>query len=73
MFKLFLVLSFGGMIFLYQGRPFIKNKEYKDLIVFSFLMVTAVVITCLQILGVKIPSPTVPIEIAIKAILEVFR
>lgn len=48
--------------------PLVKKKQKKELVLYSFLFLTAFTISLLLSLGVKIPSPAKPIENAVRAI-----
>ncbi len=62
---LLLIISFLGIAFLDMPK-LIKNKDKKEIIVFSIFFIFAFVMSLLHILGVKIPSPMQGIQNIIK-------
>lgn len=49
--------------------PLIKNKQKKELILYSVTFISAFTLSVLLSLGVKIPSPAKPIEKVVKFII----
>ena len=64
-----LIIGFAG-IALIDAPKLIKDKSWKEFIVFSIFFVFAFTIALLQIFGVKIPSPIKGIQYIIKDILH---
>ena len=54
---IFLLIVVFILIIIYEAPELIRNKYWKELIAFSFLMVIAFVISLLYILHVKVPNP----------------
>lgn len=48
--------------------PLIKEKKWKELVIFSVVFFSSLLISILLIQGVKIPSPAKPIEEIVTAI-----
>jgi hypothetical protein len=48
--------------------PFVKNKKWKVLAAYGVIFVTAYIFSVLTELGVKIPSPAVPLKQLVTAI-----
>ncbi|RJX28958.1 MAG: hypothetical protein C4554_01660 [Dethiobacter sp.] len=51
-----LIMVFTGVA-LFEVPGLIRKKYWRELIVFSFFLLLAFIMTLLQIIGVKIPSP----------------
>ena len=49
--------------------PLIKNRQKKELILYSIIFISAFTLSILLSLGVKIPSPAKPIEKVVKLII----
>lgn len=47
---------------LYDVMPMIKNKQWKVVIIYSVIMLSAIVFFILVLTGVKLPSPTYAIK-----------
>lgn len=48
--------------------PIVKSKQWKVMIIYSTLIITAYTFTVLNELGVKIPSPSDPIRLIVTSI-----
>lgn len=66
-FLLILVFIVIGLI---EVPVLIRNKHWRELIAFSFFLLVAFIMTLLQTLGVKLPSPLNSINYLIKDILH---
>lgn len=53
---------------LFDAVPLVKNKRWKVLAVYTILFITAYTFSVLTELGVKIPSPAVPLKQIVTAI-----
>ena len=64
-----LIIGFAGIALL-DAPKLIRNKNWKEFIVFSIFFVFAFTIAFLQTLGVNIPSPIKGIQYIIKDVLH---
>jgi len=64
-----LVSAFIGVI-LFEVPSLIRNKHWRELIVFSIFLSIAFVMALLATLGVKLPSPSKGIDYFVKDILH---
>jgi len=64
-----LVIVVYSIIAFIEVPPLVQNQQKKELILYSFALSAAFVISLLLSLDVKVPSPAVPIEKAIKTIM----
>ncbi|PAB58216.1 hypothetical protein [Anaeromicrobium sediminis] len=66
---LFLVLIVYGIIGIIEITPLVKKKKKKDLVVYLVLYTSALVLSVLISIGVKIPSPAIPIQKMVESII----
>ncbi len=71
MVVILIVLAYS-IIGFFEITPLVKKKQKKELIIYLATLTFAFIISILLGLGVRIPSPAVPIEKAVKAILDIF-
>lgn len=57
-------------IILYEAPKLLKNKSYKELAVFSFLISLAFFISLMQILKIEIPNPVRDTQYLVKDLLN---
>lgn len=62
---IFFLMSFL-ITFYMQARPLIKNKYYKELAVYTILLLIGAAGLMLQMAGVTLPSPAKGIELVVK-------
>jgi hypothetical protein len=67
------VISIFIIIALLQIPGLIDRKLWRELTVFSVLLVIGFTLSLLQVIGVKIPSPNQAIIFLIKSISNIFR
>lgn len=66
------VIMFYIIIGILEIFPLYKNNQKKELILYSSVFLCAFILSILLNLGVKIPSPTKPIENTVKIINGLF-
>nr|WP_045576672.1 hypothetical protein [Desulfosporosinus sp. I2] len=66
----FLLMSVFLGIILFEVPKLIRNKHWRELIVFSSLLSMAFILSLLQILDVKVPSPFEGINFLIRDVLH---
>ena len=64
-----LIMVFVG-IALFEVPGLIKKKHWRELIAFSLFLLLAFILTLLQTIGVKIPSPMKSIQYLVKDLLH---
>lgn len=64
-----LIMFFIGVVFI-EVPELIRKKYWRELTVFSLLLLLAFILSLLQTMGVKIPSPMKGIQYLIKDILH---
>ncbi len=67
-----IIIFIFGLIYVYQALPLLKAKNTRELIVLSFMMGLALLVTALLVLDIPIASPAVYIEAVVKIVLGVF-
>lgn len=67
---IFLLIIFL-IIFYVQVRPLIKNKYYKDLVVYTVVLLTGLTGIFLQVAGIDVPSPARGIELIVTTFFKV--
>lgn len=66
---LLLILAFIFII-IYEVPALLKNKSYKELAIFSFLLLIAFMISLMQILKIEIPNPVKNTQYFVKDLLH---
>lgn len=67
---IFLLIAAFICIILYEVPTLIKNKYWKELAVFSFLISMAFVISLTQILKIEIPNPVKDTQYFVKKLMH---
>ena len=67
---IFLLITVFIGIILFEVPSLIRNKHWRELIVFSSLLSVAFILSLLQILDVKVPSPSEGINFLIRDVLH---
>ena len=67
---IFLLITVFIGIILFEVPSLIMNKHWRELIVFSSLLSMAFILSLLQILDVKVPSPSEGIDFLIRDVLH---
>ena len=68
--KLIILTLFFIVIIFWQTRPLIKNREWKELIVYSCLMLLGIIYSYAIILDLSLPNPTTLLTEVFKPIYE---
>lgn len=69
---LLLLLLFAGVV-LMEVPGMVKNNMWRELAVFFIFLVVGMALSIPQALGVKIPSPTKPIEALFRPLSELLK
>lgn len=67
---IFLLISVFIGIILFEVPSLIRNKHWRELVVFSSLLFFAFILALLQILGVDVPSSSKGIDFLIRDVLH---
>jgi len=65
-----LVIIAYGIVGIIEIPPLVKKGQRKEFILYSIFFIAAFLISLLLSLGIEIPSPAVPIERAVRTIIE---
>jgi hypothetical protein len=60
--NIILVVIPALLIALWEAPPLLKARQWKDLTVFTVILLAGFTLALLQVLGVKVPNPTKGLE-----------
>lgn len=51
------ILLIGLLVWVIEVKPLLKNKNYREVFIYSFLLISGLSFTFLLVLNVRIPTP----------------